>query len=188
MNAHRPFSMLVYSMEELTTQSFATPVPYIEPSRQGQCAHTARALKAADMHIKLLAIPCVLERHHPFTLCITASIATAQVSACNLLLEDHAASIARDRVRLSVGFLSTMGNSWLLSKRMAKEVRRVARRTLAGGQNNSLADTGTNSITEIHREDLFWPVGDPASQIDIYSGLVLPMNWDVPSGGRLPDR
>jgi len=179
MNAHRPFSTLIYSMEELTTQSFVTPVPYIESSRQGQCAHTARALKAADMHTKLLAIPCVLERHHPFTLCITASIATAQVSACNLLLEDHAASIARDRVRLSVGFLSTMGNNWLLAKNMAREVRRVARRTLAGGQNNSLADADPNSITEIPRDDLFWPVGDPASQIDIYSGLVLPMDWNV---------
>lgn len=166
-------------MEELTTQSFVTPVPYIEPSRQSQCAHTRRALKAAEMHTKLLAIPCVLERHHPFTLCITASIATAQVSACNLLLEDHAASIARDRVRLSVGFLSTMGNSWVLSKKMAREVRCVARRTLAGEQNNSLAGVDTNSINEIPRDDLFWPVGNPASQIDIYSSLVLPMNWDV---------
>jgi hypothetical protein len=166
-------------MEELTIDSFTTPVPYVDPSKQGQCAHTARTLKAADMHTKLLAIPCALERHHVFTLGITASIATAQVSACKQLLEDHAASIARDRVRLSVGFLSTMGSHWLLSKKMARDVRRVARLTLAGGRSSILTNADPNAVIEIPRNDLFWPVGDPASQIDIYSGLVLPANWDM---------
>ncbi|KAF2798230.1 hypothetical protein K505DRAFT_233714 [Melanomma pulvis-pyrius CBS 109.77] len=179
MNTHRPFSTLTYSIEELTTESFVSAVPYVEPLKQGQGAHTARALKAADIQTKLLAIPCVIERHHPFTLCITASIATAQVSACNFLLEDHALSIARDRVRLSIGYLSAMGSHWPLAKKMAREVRRIARRTLAGPQSSLAADVDPNAEIEIPRDDLIWPVGDPASQIDIYSGLVLPMTWDM---------
>jgi len=180
MNTHRPFSTLIYSLEELTTESFTSPVPYVEPSRQGQCIHTARALQAMDMQTKLLAIPCAFERHHLFCLCITASIATAQISACTLLLQDHAASIARDRLRLSIGFLSSMGTNWPLAKKMTRDVKRVARRTLVSPTRSRL-DMDPNGVIEIPRDDLIWPVevGDSASQIDIYSGLVLPMNLDI---------
>jgi len=179
MNTHRPFSSLVYSLEELSTESFIPPVPFIEPLKQGRRAHTARALKAADMQTKILAIPCTVERHHLFTMCIVASIATAQVSACNVLLEDHALSIARDRVRLSIGFLNAMGSHWPLAKKMAREVRFIARRTLARPQSNLTAEADPSAVVEIPRDDLIWPMGDPAAQIDIYSGIVLPINWDV---------
>jgi hypothetical protein len=72
-----------------------------------------------------------------------------------------------------------MGSHWLLSKKMARDVRRVARLTLAGGRNSILTDADPNAVIEIPRDDLFWPVGDTASRIDIYSGLVLPTNWDM---------
>ncbi|KAF2707329.1 hypothetical protein K504DRAFT_458763 [Pleomassaria siparia CBS 279.74] len=179
MNSHRPFSTLVYSFEELTTISFASPIPHVEPSRQDQCTHTARALRAADMHTKLLAIPCDMNRHNLFTLCITASTATAQVSACSRVLEDDGASIARDRVRLSIGYLCSMSSNWPLAKKMAQEVKRVARRTLSANMTNFADDVDPNAEVDIPRDDVIWPIGDVSSQIDIYNGLTLPMNWDM---------
>ncbi|KAF2121990.1 Quinolinate phosphoribosyl transferase [Lophiotrema nucula] len=177
LGMHRPFSSLVYSLEELSTKSFASPVPYIEPVRLGRAAHTARALKAADTQTKLLAIPCTIEHHHVFVLCIVAAIAVAQISACNTLLEDHALSIARDRVRLSIGFLNAMGSLWPLARKMAQEVKSVARKTLCGVQ--TVEQAAVDEI-EIPRDDMIWPIDTSTTNIDIYSGIVLPMDiWDV---------
>lgn len=178
MNIHRPFSSLTYSIEELSTESFVSPVPFIEPLKQGRSAHTARALKAAEMQTKLLAIPCKVETHHLFTFCIAASISSAQISACNILLEDHALLIARDRVRLSIGYLSQMGTLWPLAKKMAREIKYVARRTLAISTISSTAEQNPAAEIDIPRDELIWPV-DPATSIDIYSGIVLPINWDT---------
>ncbi|KAF2000479.1 nicotinate-nucleotide diphosphorylase [Amniculicola lignicola CBS 123094] len=181
MNTHRPFSSLVYSLQELSTKSFASPVPFVESMRQTRAAHTSRALKAADMHTKLLAIPCTIEHHHLYIMCITASIAAAQVSACNNLLDDHALSIARDRVRLSIGFLNAMGSTWPLGKVMANEVRAIARSTLAGpSSQTSSTQIDQNAEIEVPRDDLIWPICSSATEIDIYSGIVIPMEWDTP--------
>ena len=80
------------------------------PASVSRNQHTARTLRILEIHTKLLAIPCVMEKHSVFSMCISAQLATAQISACNNLLEDHALSIARDRVKLSIGFLSAMGS------------------------------------------------------------------------------
>ncbi|KAF2011666.1 nicotinate-nucleotide diphosphorylase [Aaosphaeria arxii CBS 175.79] len=171
---HRPLSSLAYSLEELSTESFASPVPFLESPNNGRGAHTARALKAAEMQTRLLAIPCAAERHNLFTLCITATLATAQISACNILLEDRAQSIARDRIRLSIGYLSQMGTFWPLAKKMAKEVRYVARATLSGNPHVTLPpEPDANDEIDIPRDELIWPI-NPSAQIDIYTGLTMP--------------
>ncbi|KAF2267636.1 hypothetical protein CC78DRAFT_63245 [Lojkania enalia] len=177
MNTHRPFSSLTYSIEELSTKSFSSPVPFVEPLKQGRGAHTARALKAADLQTKLLAIPCNMEHHHVFTLCIVASMATAQVSACNILLEGHALSLARDRVRLSIGYLNAMGAFWPLGKKMAREVKNVARGTLSGAQKEHAINMDPDAEIEIPQDNLIWPVDTSSAHVDIYSGIVLPMDW-----------
>ena len=178
MATHRQLSLLTYSMEELTTQSFSSPVAIIEPPKPGRAAHTARVLKAIDIEVKLLAIPYAMERHNVFTANMVATLATAQIAACNILLDDHALSIARDRVRLSIGCLKALGTVWPQAKIMAKEVRYVARRTLS-----SLPSLITNEIDpsaeiEIPRDEAIWPV-DPLAQIDIYAGISLPFDWDA---------
>lgn len=134
------------------------------------------------MQTKLLAIPCAVERHNIFTMCIAAQIALVQISACTNLLEDHALSIARDRVRLSIGYLNTMGSVWPLGKKMAKEVRGIARTTLNRTPDTMTMDAESAAATEIPRDELIWPI-DPNAQIDIYSGIVLPMTWDAANLG-----
>jgi hypothetical protein len=180
---HRPFSSLGYCPEEMTTQAFLAPSPFTLTPKAGRNAHTTRVLKATEIHTKLLAIPCTVERHNIFTMCITSQLAAVQVSACTYLLDGHALSIARDRVRLSIGFLNTMATLWPLGKKMAKEVRTIARSTIASTctQHTVVMDAGP-AVGEINlaRDELVWPV-DPSAQIDIYSGIVLPIDWDTTS-------
>jgi hypothetical protein len=177
MTMHRPFSSLVYNPAELCTTAFQAFSPFSIPSVSGRSAHTARALKAAELQTKLLAIPCTIEKHNLFTMCICSHIATAQISACNNLLEDHALSIARDRVRLSIGFLSAMGSLWVLGKAMAKDVRAVARSALSVTSSSVTAEPDTTAEIEIPRDEIIWPV-DPSAEIDIYSSIVSPTIWE----------
>jgi hypothetical protein len=166
-------------MEELSTQSFASPVPFIDPPKPGRSGHTARVLKAIDLEVRLLAIPCDRERHNLFIACIIAAVAMAQISACNVFLDDHALSIARDRVRLSVGSLNAVGTVWPLPKKMAKEVRYVARRTLSSIPSLATQAADPNAEVEIPRDNGVWPI-DPSAHIDIYAGISLPVDWDEP--------
>lgn len=177
---HRPFSSLKYGAEEMNTEAFLSPTPFVMPPGSGRNAHTARALKAVEMQTKLLAIPCAVEKHNVFTMCICAQLAAVQVSACNNLLEDKALSIARDRVRLSIGFLNAMGSIWPLGKKMAKEVRAIARSNLSSVQNTVATESGPATEIDLLRDELIWPI-DPSAQIDIYSGIVL---WDTANFGN----
>jgi hypothetical protein len=173
---HRPFSSLSLCAEELKTQAFLAPTPFVAPLKQGRGAHTARTLKVMEMQTKLLAIPCAIEKHNVFAMCISAQLAVAQISACKTLLEDHALSIARDRVRLSIGFLNAMGPFWPLGKLMAKEVRHIARMHLSTNQTTIGSEPDPTTEIDFPRDDLIWPI-DPSAQIDIYSGLMLPIDW-----------
>jgi hypothetical protein len=180
---HRPFSSLGYCPEEMTTQAFQAPSPFTLTPKAGRNAHTARVLKATEIHTNLLAIPCALEKHNIFTMCITSQLAAVQVSACTYILDGHALSIGRDRVRLSIGFVNTMATLWPLGKKMAKEVRAIARSCIAGTctQNTVAMDAEyAGGEIDLARDELVWPV-NPSAQIDIYSGIVLPIDWDATS-------
>ncbi|PVI03287.1 nicotinate-nucleotide diphosphorylase [Periconia macrospinosa] len=172
---HRPYSSLTYSMEELSTRSFISGIPPTDPSEIHRNAHTARTLKAIDIQTKLLSIPCAIEKHNVVLVTVVARIALAQISACNVLLDDYGLTIARDRVRLSIGFLTNLGMFWPLAAKVAKDVKYVSKMTLS-----SLPSTVTQQSTiaeiEIPRDELLWPI-NPATQIDIYAGLSLPMDW-----------
>lgn len=176
---HRPFSSLGLCQEELTTRAFLSATPYVTPPKQGRGVHTARSLKALEMQTKLLAIPCTIEKHNVFTMCMSAQLAVAQISACKHLLEDYALSIARDRVRLSIGFLNAMGTFWPLGKMMAREVRRIARVNLTNNQSTVAMDSVPAAEIEIPRDELIWPVSTASTEIDIYTGITLPMDWET---------
>jgi hypothetical protein len=178
MTVHRASSSLTFSIEEFTTETFVSPTAYIEAPKQGRATHTARTLKAIDIQTRLLSIPCSLERHSLFSACMVACLAATQIAACNILLEDHALSIARDRVRLSIGYLKTLGTMWPLVKKMAKEVRYVARQTLSSLPSLTLQEADSSAELEMPRDDIIWPI-DPSAQIDIFTGINLPVEWDA---------
>jgi hypothetical protein len=165
----------------MSTQAFLAPSPFTLTPKAGRNTHTARVLKATEMHTKLLAIPCALEKHNLFTMCISSQLAAVQVSVCTYLLDGHALSIARDRVRLSIGFVKTMGTIWPLGKKMVQEVRIIARSNLANACVQHTVDVVAEpAVADIDfpRDELVTPI-DPSAQIDIYSGIILPIDWDT---------
>ncbi|KAL5121129.1 hypothetical protein ACEQ8H_000980 [Pleosporales sp. CAS-2024a] len=176
---HRPFSSLIMCPEEMTTVSFLPSVIFNTPPQQGRASHTARVLKASETHTKLLAIPSTIERHSVFTMYMVARLAMTQVSACRFLLEDRALSIARDRIRLSIGFLKAMGSLWSLGKMMASEVSYVARMNLSK-PSSTITMAPERADVHLPRDELIWPV-DPSAHIDIFSGLMLPIDWETTS-------
>ncbi|KAJ4983331.1 C6 transcription factor [Stagonosporopsis vannaccii] len=182
MTLHRPLSSLVYSDAELHTTAFAAPAPFTIPATASRNVHTARALRVVEIQTKLLAIPCTMEKHSVFSMCICALIASAQVSACSNLLEDRALSIARDRVKLSIGFLNSMGSIWALGKSMAKDVRAIARSVLYIPSSITTVEQNISAEIEIPRDELIWPI-NPSADVDIYSGLVMPMDWEHATSG-----
>jgi hypothetical protein len=179
---HRPYSSLILCPEEMTTQAFLSPTPVVAPPKHGRGAHTAHVLRAIEMQTKLLAIPCTIERHNVIAMCICAQLTAAQISACKNLLEDRSLSIARDRVRLSIGFLDAMGSFWPLGKMMAREVRHIARMHLSKNQNTMAMDSVSAAEVDLPQEEFIWPV-DPSTQIDIFSGLTLPVDWETTTYG-----
>ncbi|KAJ4345073.1 hypothetical protein N0V95_005954 [Ascochyta clinopodiicola] len=174
--------MIAAITAELSVTAFLVSAPNLIPPTSGRSTHTARALKAVELQTKLLAIPCIIEKHNVFSMCICAQIGTAQISACTNLLEDHALLIARDRVKLSIGFLNAMGSIWSLGKAMAKDVRAVARSTLSAAPSTLAVQTDAAVEIELPRDELIWPI-DPSAAIDIYSGIVLPVDWETVSSG-----
>ncbi|KAH4221081.1 hypothetical protein HBI06_161980 [Parastagonospora nodorum] len=175
---HRSFSNLAICDEEIATNSFLPMVLFVTPPQQVRAAHTARVLKASEMHTKLLAIPCTMERHNVFTMYMVARLATTQTSTCRYLLEDRALAIARDRIRLSIGFLNSMGSVWPLGKMMAKEVSHIARINLSKSHSTVAQVPDSTLETDVPRDDLIFPV-NPSAQIDIFSGLTLPIDWET---------
>ncbi|KAF2828271.1 hypothetical protein CC86DRAFT_439329 [Ophiobolus disseminans] len=180
MTIHRPFSVLTYSMEEFSTESFMVLVPFMSNSFPRRAAHTARALRALDIYTKLLAIPSPHEKHSILAMSIAAQFATLQISVCRNLLEDRALDIGRDRLRLMIGFLNTLGMYWPLGKRMAKEIKAIAKAAFLDAQERTQVDS--NAEVELTRDEIVWPI-HPSTQIDIYAGTVLPMDWNAISSG-----
>ena len=152
----------------------------IAPDPSGRAAHTARTLKSIDLYTKLLALPIPAEKHSVLTFSIMAQMATTQLAACKFLLEDQALAVGRDRLRLTIGYLNTVGAIWPLGKKMAKEVKAIARSALA----DVPIAVETNGVEEIDitRDELVWPM-DPSVNLDIYAGTVLPFDRAALSEG-----
>ncbi|KAL6711772.1 hypothetical protein ACN47E_002815 [Coniothyrium glycines] len=180
LTMHRPFSALSFCPEEFTTETFIVFRPLAIPDISRKAAHTARTLKSLDLYTKLLAVPVPAEKHGVLALSIVAQMATTQMAACKYLLEDHALAIGRDRLRLSIGYLNTVGSFWPLGKKMAKEVKAIARSALAGIP--TAVETNAAEEIDITRDELIWPM-NPSVNLDIYAGTVLPFDSAVLSSG-----
>lgn len=62
---------------------------------------------------------------------------------------------------------------------MAREVRRIARVNLTNNQSTVAMDSVPAAEIEIPRDELIWPVSTASTEIDIYTGITLPMDWET---------
>jgi hypothetical protein len=68
-----------------------------------------------------------------------------------------------------------------LGKTVAKEIKMIARAAFAAVRETAHVSADTQMGMPL--DELVWPPIDPALQIDIYAGTVLPCDWNALSAG-----
>jgi hypothetical protein len=126
---HRPRSHLAMSAVPDDTsctpaRSYAFPVRALE-------FHTAKAIRAADTISKLLTLPTPLIRHTPFLTCVITMAAIVHLSACSFILYGDQGTLAKERIRLSIGALKTLDEVWPVAGQVLNQVKGVAREVFA---------------------------------------------------------
>lgn len=104
--------------------------------------HTTRILKSIDAQIQLLALPVRPFHHTPFTTCMVSEGALSLLSACKYLLRDQELAVARDKIRLTIGCLKTLGEVWTRTAKNVREIQTIARHVL-GLENRSAVPGGS---------------------------------------------
>jgi hypothetical protein len=89
--------------------------------------HTARTIAAANAISKLVTLPTPLIKHTPFLTCIITLACVVHLSACSWLLSGDEGFLAKERIRLGVGALRSLGNIWGVAAEVLAQVKGVAR-------------------------------------------------------------
>ena len=108
--------------------------------------HTSKVLLGIERFDALLTLPTNILTHTPFIICMIANNTITRLSACRYFYQDRQLPLARERIRLSMGTLKTLGECWPLGKRTYQEIGIIAREVL------SLVDrTQQNAVQEVPR-------------------------------------
>ena len=135
----------------------------MSPAREREShVHTAKALHAIEGFSHILTLPTKSLRHTPFSICMVATVAIANLSACKYILAEQRLSLARERLRVSIGVLKSLGEIWPLGKTTLQELQAVAREMLNLGNTN--ADSSISDMSEY--------MTGPFSSLDCLSGML----------------
>ncbi|KAL4923541.1 putative C6 transcription factor [Aspergillus undulatus] len=127
---HRQLSTLSYSPVESIAHCSPPPPPEsLRGCNTPECQlHTAKVLRAIDEFDNLLTLPTKIETHTPFIICMTSNLVIAHLAACRFhYKQKDQMKLARERIRLSMGALKTLGEFWPMGQRTYKEVGIIAR-------------------------------------------------------------
>lgn len=143
---HRPRSQLAYGPIERISK--CAPPPCEKSVAEQQRAfdfHTTKVLEAADAGIGLFTLPSPFITHTPLVICgLTLSI-LAQISACCFKLKGAKYTAARDRVRLGLRAIKTLGDVWTIGHISATEIQNIARESLSL-QKSTPAEISDNNV------------------------------------------
>lgn len=92
--------------------------------------HTVRVLRSVEAQIHLLALPTRQFHHTPFITCMISGGTLALLSACKFLLQKQDLAIARGQIRMTIGCLKAMGETWPRAATNVREIQTIARRVL----------------------------------------------------------
>ena len=104
-----------------------TPQPSWTPSTKPMALHTARTIASANTIAKLVTLPTPLIKHTPFLSCTVTLACVVHLSACSWLLSGDEGFLAKERIRLGVGALKTLGVVWGGATEVLGQVKNVAR-------------------------------------------------------------
>ena len=131
VDLHRPLSALAYSTVEAVCRCTPPPPPeHLSPAQTESYMHTIKILHAIEKITELLTLPTCPALHTPFTICMVGTTTIAHLSACKYVLKGRSLSMARERIRTSMGTLKSFEENWLLAGRTRREVGIVAREIL----------------------------------------------------------
>ncbi|EAW14986.1 putative C6 transcription factor [Aspergillus clavatus NRRL 1] len=133
VDLHRQLSTLAYSTIEAVSYC-APPAPpdSLRGCNTPECQlHTRRVLHAIEQFESLLTLPANIAGHTPFIICMVANVAIAHLSACRYVFQGQELQLNRERIRVTMGVLKTLGVYWPLGKRTYQEISVVAREILS---------------------------------------------------------
>lgn len=133
---HRRFSMLAYYPIEAIARCPPPAIPEtVGSANTPDCqVHTSKVLLAIERFDALLTVPTNAAAHSPFVICMIANMIKTHLVACRSIYQGHQLRMARERIRVSMGSLRTLGEYWLLGKRSYQEVGVIAREVLSLGR------------------------------------------------------
>ncbi|KAK8112579.1 hypothetical protein PG984_013105 [Apiospora sp. TS-2023a] len=181
LTVHRPFSKLLF--HPLETMSSCTTYPSDEPiAQESLIVHTTRCLRAIEAQVRLLALPAERFSHTPFIVCMVTTGAIPLLSACRTIFSDEKLAVGRNQLRLIIGCLKALAETWTRAARYVREIQELARILLAVPKSKAApapapgsSGQGTNrngAVASSEQED-----GSPLGQ-----ALVPPV-----VGGDMPD-
>ena len=135
VDLHRYLSTLKYSaIENVSSCSPPPPPERLAPVYYSDAhIHTAKILRAIERMTDMLTLPCRMAVHTPFSICIIANITIAHLSACKYILKGEQLRVARERIRVAMGFLEIFSEMWPRGKRVVREVKTIAKELLSLG-------------------------------------------------------
>src|SRR5690554_2060152 len=125
ISLHRPFSNLFYNPLEIIS-SCLTGGP--NPESVGDLAdvHTVRCLRSVEAQIRLMALPARPFSHTPFVICMLTAGTIPLLSACKFLFTGERLNIARHQIRMGIGCLKTMAETWPQAALQVRELQMIA--------------------------------------------------------------
>ncbi|KIN00207.1 hypothetical protein OIDMADRAFT_164438 [Oidiodendron maius Zn] len=143
---HRPRSLLTYGSVEQTSKCAPPPSEKsVEEQQRAYDFHTTKVLQASESAIGLFTLPTTFLKHTPLVICSMTLLLLAQIAACRLKLKGLVYNAARDRIRLGLGVIKTMGEVWPVAQKTVKEVQIIARETLSLPKTAILTNTDDNN-------------------------------------------
>jgi hypothetical protein len=129
---HRPRSQLTYGSVERTSKCAPPPSEKsVEEQQRAYDFHTTKVLEASESAIGLFTLPAPFFKRTPLVICSLTLSLLAQIAACRLRLKGVVYTAARDRIRLGLGVIKTLGEVWPVAQKTVKEVQIIARETLS---------------------------------------------------------
>jgi hypothetical protein len=141
---HRPRSQLTYGSVERTSKCAPPPSEKsVEEQQRAYDFHTTKVLEASESAIGLFTLPAPFLKRTPLVICSLTLSLLAQIAACRLRLKGVVYTAARDRIRLGLGVIKTLGEVWPVAQKTVKEVQIIARETLSVPMSTNAQLSGT---------------------------------------------
>ena len=132
VDLHRQLSSLSYCAIESVSMCAPPPPPSSNDAIKEEAPmHTAKVLYAVEKLNSLLTLPTRLSTHTPFLVCMIANMTIAHLSACRYVFQEPKLALERDKIRLNMGVLKTLGEFWPAGRREYRSMGVIAREILA---------------------------------------------------------